>query len=56
LATLAIVASAHFAQPAFDAVARNGNAGPELLASATRTPSFLLAPGRSGPSGTKPNR
>jgi len=44
LATLAIAASAHFAQPAFDAAASNGNAGPELMASATRTPSFLLTP------------
>jgi len=44
LATLAIAASAHFAQPAFDAAASTGNAGPELLASATRTPSFLLTP------------
>ena len=44
LATLAITASAHFAQPAFNAAANNGNAGPELLASATRTPSFCSPP------------
>lgn len=43
--TLAIAASAHFAQPALDAMARIGNAGPELLASATRAASFLLPPG-----------
>jgi hypothetical protein len=43
--TLTIAASAHFAQPALDAVARIGNAGPELLASATRAASFLFAPG-----------
>lgn len=47
LATLAIAASAHFAQPAFDAAASNGNAAPELVASATRTPTFLLAPNHS---------
>jgi len=46
LATLAIAASAHFAQPALDAAVSNGNAGLELLASATRTPPFLLAHGR----------
>jgi hypothetical protein len=46
LATLAIAASAHFAQPALDAAATNGNAGPELMASATRTPSFLLTPSK----------
>lgn len=44
LATLAIAASAHFAQPAFDAAARSGNAGPELLASALRAPAFLIKP------------
>jgi len=45
VATLAIAASAHFAQPAFDAAASNGNAGPGLLASATRNASFVLTPG-----------
>jgi hypothetical protein len=40
-ASLAIAASAHFAHPAFDAAARNSNTGPALLASATRTASFL---------------
>jgi hypothetical protein len=49
LATLAIAASAHFAQPVLDAAARNGNAGPELVASATRTPPFLLAHAVDGP-------
>ena len=44
LATLAVVASAHFAQPILDAAASTGNAGPELLASANRTPPCLLAP------------
>jgi hypothetical protein len=43
LATLVLATSAHFAVPAFNAAATNGNAGPELLASATRTPSFLTA-------------
>ena len=42
LVTLSIVASAHFAVPAFEAAAINGNVGPELLASATSPPSFLL--------------
>jgi hypothetical protein len=46
LVTLSIVASAHFAVPAFEAAAINGNVGPELLASATSPPSFLVA--RSG--------
>jgi hypothetical protein len=46
VATLAIAASAHFAQPALDAAASNGNAGPELLASATQTPAFLTARAR----------
>ena len=46
VATLAIAASAHFAQPALDAAANNGNAGPELLASATQTPAFLTARAR----------
>ena len=49
LATLAVVASAHFAQPVLDAAASTGNAGPELLASATRTPPFLLAHTADGP-------
>jgi hypothetical protein len=43
LATLSIVASAHFAQPAFDAVAISGNAGPGLVASTTQALSFILA-------------
>jgi hypothetical protein len=46
VATLAIAVSAHFAQPALDAAASNGNAGPELLASATQTPAFLTARAR----------
>jgi hypothetical protein len=46
VATLAIAASAHFGQPALDAAANNGNAGPELLASATQTPAFLTARAR----------
>ncbi len=41
LVTLSVVASAHFAEPAFDAASISANVGPELLASATRTPSFL---------------
>lgn len=41
--TLSIVASAHFAVPAFEAAAINNNIGPELLASATSPPSFLVA-------------
>ncbi|HEV3240996.1 MAG TPA: hypothetical protein VG429_11410 [Casimicrobiaceae bacterium] len=43
LVSLSVVASAHFAEPAFDAAAISANVGPELLASATRTPSFLAA-------------
>ena len=41
VAALALVASAHIALPASDAAAAHGNAGPELLASATSAPSFL---------------
>ena len=44
LVTLTVVASAHFAGPVLDAAARVGNAGPELLASTTRTLPFLPAP------------
>lgn len=43
LVTLSIIASAHFAVPAFEAAAVNSNIGPELLASATRPPPFLIA-------------
>jgi hypothetical protein len=46
MVALAILASAHFAEPAFDASAISGNSGPELLASATRAPSFLIGSGR----------
>lgn len=44
LVALSIAATAHFAEPAFEAVAMNANVGPGLLASATRPPSLLLAP------------
>ena len=44
VATFAIVASAHFAQPAFERAALSGNAGPELLASAMRAPTFVIKP------------
>jgi hypothetical protein len=43
LATLSIVASAHFAQPAFDAVAISDNAGPALFASTTQGLPFIHA-------------
>jgi len=43
LAMLSIVASAHFAQPAFDAVAISDNAGPALVASATQALPFIYA-------------
>ena len=42
LATLSIVASAHFAEPAFDAAVIS-NAGPGLVASTTQAPSFIAA-------------
>lgn len=45
-AALAIAASAHFAEPAFDATVITGNAGPGLLASATRAPAFLITHAR----------
>ena len=43
LATLSIIASAHFAEPAFDAAVITSNAGPALVASTTQTPSFIVA-------------
>ena len=43
LATLSIVASAHFAEPAFDAAVITSNAGPALVASTTQAPSFIVA-------------
>jgi negative regulator of sigma E activity len=46
VAALAIAASAHFGQPALNAAANNGNAGPELLAAATQIPAFLTARAR----------
>ncbi len=42
-ATISIVASAHFAGPAFNATAITGNAGPALFASALQAPSFIVA-------------
>ena len=41
--TISIVASAEFAQPAFDAAAVIGNAGPALFASTAQAPSFIVA-------------
>jgi hypothetical protein len=46
LAALSIVACAHFAQPAFNAVAISGNAGPALVASTAQAPSFIAAASR----------
>jgi hypothetical protein len=43
IATISIVASAHFAEPAFDAAAITGNAGPALFASTMQAPSFIVA-------------
>jgi hypothetical protein len=43
VATISIVASAHFAEPAFDAAAITGNAGPALFASTMQAPSFIVA-------------
>lgn len=45
---LSIAASAHFALPAFESAAFNANLGPELLASAERPPSFLVAHAADG--------
>lgn len=57
LATLTVFASAHFAEPALDAAAITRNAGPELMASAMRAPSFLVAPqALMAPTGAKPKR
>ena len=43
VAAVSIVASAHFAEPAFDAAAISGNAGPALVASTMQAPSFIVA-------------
>jgi len=43
LATLSIVASARFGEPAFDAAVVTSNAGPALVASTTQAPSFIAA-------------
>jgi hypothetical protein len=43
VATLSIVASAHFAEPAFDSATIAGNAGPALFASTMQAPSFVVA-------------
>ena len=43
LAAVSIVATAQFAEPAFDAALVTGNAGPGLFASAVRAPAFLSA-------------
>jgi hypothetical protein len=43
VATISVVASAHFAEPAFDAAAITGNAGPALFASTLQAPSFVVA-------------
>jgi hypothetical protein len=43
IATISIVASAHFAEPAFDTAAITGNAGPALFASTMQAPSFIVA-------------
>jgi len=41
VAAISIVASAHFAEPVFDAAVISGNAGPGLVASTTQAPSFV---------------
>ena len=41
--TISIVASARFVEPAFDAAAITGNAGPALVASTMQAPSFIVA-------------
>jgi hypothetical protein len=46
IAAISIVVAAQFAEPAFDAVVVTGNAGPALVASATRAPAFLFARSR----------
>jgi hypothetical protein len=46
LATLSIVASAHFAQPAFDAVAISDNARSAIVAATTQAPFFIHAASR----------
>jgi hypothetical protein len=43
VATISIVASAHFAEPAFDSAAITGNSGPALFASTMQAPSFVVA-------------
>lgn len=44
--TVSIVASAHFAEPAFDAAVISNNAGPALVASTSQPPAFV-APRRA---------
>jgi hypothetical protein len=46
MAAISIVATAQFAEPAFDAAVASGNAGPALVASAMRAPAFLFARSR----------
>jgi hypothetical protein len=43
VATISIVASAHFAEPAFDAAVISSNTGPALFASTMQAPSFIVA-------------
>jgi hypothetical protein len=45
-AAISIVATAQFAEPAFDAAVVTGNVGPALVASAMRAPAFLLTRSR----------
>lgn len=44
--TISIVASAHFAEPAFNATVISNNAGPALVASTSQAPAFV-APRRA---------
>jgi hypothetical protein len=46
IATISIVASARFAEPAFESSIITGNAGPALVASTTQAPPFVIAPRR----------
>jgi hypothetical protein len=46
--TVSIVASAHFAEPAFDAAMLSNNAGPALVASTLQASAFV-APRRASP-------
>jgi hypothetical protein len=50
-ATISIVASAHFAEPVFDAAVISRNVGPGLVASTAQAPAFV-APRRTRGTGS----